>query len=405
MKTPVKITVTVALVLIIVTGVTHIILTRQLTRILNAAVIPELEQSLGAPVTIKESRLSLWHRTLDLSGINVTDTTAGAPAIALSGATATFRLRPLLSGELDLTDLHLRGLEIVVRRDGSGKTYVVPPSTHPTATAETGAVATAAVPPPQPVTAPVTAPVAAPVTAPASTPAVPARAAKTRKPLAVTTRTLTSDIRLTYEDAQISDPPLRLVFVFRISGKDLTTSGTADDRWGTLNIAGHLADDPEAFVMQLSGQVAPLSDPELASFDMEGRVTAIDPARFGALTQDVDFQADNMDVDLKMQCRNGSFVTAGSEVTVTLDKPRLTGDLAEKARGIELPASLIIQAPLTGTLAEPQVDIQAAILKTVLQNLGGQLGDMLRNATIDGKPLDENLGEAAKVLGNFLQGL
>jgi hypothetical protein len=221
----------------------------------------------------------------------------------------------------------------------------------------------------------------------------------------VTMGTLTCDVLVRYEDAQVSDPPLQLDFKFRISGRDLTTRGTDDDRWGTLNIAGHLADDPQAFVIQMSGQVAPITDPDTASFDMEGTVTAIDPARFGAVTQGTDFEADNIDIDMKMQCRAGVFVTAGSEITVNLDKPRLTGDLAETARGIQLPERLTIRAPLTGTLAKPEVDIQAAILKTVLQNLGGNLGDILRNATIDGKPLDENLGEAAKLLGNFLKGL
>jgi hypothetical protein len=65
-----------------------------------------------------------------------------------------------------------------------------------------------------------------------------------------------------------------------------------------------------------------------------------------------------------------------------------------------MPDPLPLVVPLRGKLEDPQLDIESALIQTVLQNLSGSLGTILRSTTVNGKKLD---GETIKQLGDMLK--
>jgi hypothetical protein len=168
-----------------------------------------------------------------------------------------------------------------------------------------------------------------------------------------------------------------------------------------VTIHAHLADDPGAFVTDLSGQIAPVADPERPTFEMKGTVARIDLARVAALAGEAGVEAGAADASLRVLCRQGVFVPP-SAVVVTLKKVSVRGALAKQTRGVQIPPELVITVPLEGTLAEPEADIEGAVIRSVLDALSRDPSALLRSLKVDDKTGRE-IEKGLKSLGDLFR--
>ena len=388
MKKSVKIISIIAVVLIAVAITTHIVLTQKLPNIINSMVIPKAEEAIGLKITLGDAKLHLFGGKMTISKVEISnpDLSENNIVLYMDEFLVNFSLLPLLGQKIEISNVNINDIKVNINRDQNGKLNFEP-HTPPTSSAQPAA--TAAVKQEEP--------------------AVEAETKKEKKsdesaPLKLELQNFNCSTIITYTDEKVSTPPLTMPFAATLAANNITTIGSDEDEWGTFTIKGSLLDKPKVFETSITGKIAPITDPLKVSMNINGSISGIDLTELGPYTNEIDIAAENITATLKLKCDGGIIDAFNSSLILTMDNVTLSGKLAKQAKNISLPPTLTINVPISGTIDAPEINIQAAIITTVLKNLGGALGTMLENATIDGKKLDGDLGEAAKVLGNFLKG-
>lgn len=366
---------------------THIVITKKLPDIINALIIPKAEKSLGLRISLDDAKLHLLGGKITVNNVKVSNPTItdNSVVLAMDELLLKFSLLPLISQKFEITDLNIDDIKININRDKNDNFNFKPQKqTDSKQSATTSAVKKEkSESKPKPKTE--------------------SKASKS-EPLKLAIHNFICNTIITYTDEKISTPPFTMPFSANLSAKNITTIGSVDDKWGTFSISGSLLDNPEVFKTVITGEIAPISDPAKISMNLDGTITDIDIEQLEPYTNDLDIAAKHIAVAIKLQCRNGNIDPTNSKLILTMDSVSLSGKLAQQTGNIQLPTTLTVNVPIRGTIESPEVDIVTAIITTVMKNMGGIIGTMLENTTIDGKKLDGDLGEAAKVIGNFLKG-
>jgi uncharacterized protein involved in outer membrane biogenesis len=379
-----KVLLAVAIVLILLVGGLHFFLKNKLNSAIRTFVVPKAEQSLGVSVAVGDASINLFGGGLRVGQVNVGNPPGFAEPslLSLDRLYVDLALLDLLKGTIRLSDAELDGTHLVIVRnkDGRVNTQEVQKRVAAIPSAATNGEETA------------TGPAAAP-------PAVPLPA----EPKKVMIDRIAIDLLLEYIDHGLSDKPVRIPLRLSVQGGNLSTTAKSSADWGTLSIRGHLDGDPKAYVTELSGRLAPLEDPKKASFDLAGNIAAIDLRESGLLKADSEFQGDTAAIEARLVCRDGAFDPKQSSLRIVVKNPKLSGKLAKKARGIPIPPELSVSGPVAGTLDKPEFDFQAALIRTVLENLSGSLGTLLESATKKEPKVKSEVDKAVKALGGLLK--
>ena len=188
--------------------------------------------------------------------------------------------------------------------------------------------------------------------------------------------------------------PLRVGFDLVIKAKDISTFGSKPEaQWGTLSIGGTLHDNPETFVTDITASVAPLCDPQHASFTALGNIMNVDMRKIESLTHDIGIACSTANLTIQLTVRDGIFMT-GSELVLRLRDAELSGKLKKKHGDVKLPPDLSITIPVSGDLSGPIISMQQAITVSILRNLTQNPDYLLDNVTVDGKSLRDKLNKA-----------
>ncbi len=374
--------------------VVNFILTKRLPEIVNKWIIPKVEESTGLQVAISDAKLHLIGGEMSISQLDISNPaiTKNKNILSAKEFVVDFDVLPLLRKQVNINSLYLNDIAVNINRDRNGRMNFnteKPESEQSTVEqkstqSESGQVSAADIP--------------------EKTSSV-NDAPGESSPLNLSLNNFKCTAVITYSDDKISEPPFKLPFDVALSADNIKTTGSADDKWGTFHLTGGMKGKPEVFTTDISGRIAPVTDKDEISMNFAGTIKNIKLSELGPYTNKMDISAENIDAEIKFKSVAGKIDPLNSKLTLIMQNVTLSGKLEQKTKNITLPPNLKINVPIKGTINQPQVDIMSAIITTVMKNLGGSLGTMLENTTINGKKLDGNAAEAAKLIGNFLKGL
>ena len=214
-------------------------------------------------------------------------------------------------------------------------------------------------------------------------------------------RSMAVDGQIVYVDHTPAGAPLRLAFPTEIRAENLATFPQPGGQRGKFTLRAHLADNPAAFATDLRGTVEPVSDPNRPTFDLKGSIARIDFQTVAALAGTSDVQAESADVQVRVTCRRGVFV-APSEFVVTLRNISVQGKMARKSRGMPVPKDLVITVPLEGTISEPMMDVESAVIRSLLESLASNPDALIRSLKADEKT-GKDIEKGLKSLGDLFK--
>ncbi len=188
-------------------------------------------------------------------------------------------------------------------------------------------------------------------------------------------------------------------------GSNLGTQRDPAAEWGKLALIGSLGDDNTSFVTDLKVDVAPIVDLQSLSFDLNGRIMEINPKIMEDIYDKLGIRSAPFGLDPQLHCRSNRF--EDSSISLNLRNVQMEEKLSRKLGGMGSIASLRFPVPVEGTLQDPQVNVQQALLQALGGNAKSLLNAFLKGAAakeagVDGQP--ENLSDAAvDILGEHVE--
>lgn len=170
--------------------------------------------------------------------------------------------------------------------------------------------------------------------------------------------------KLNYLDWQIGQP-FKLGLEMNLLLSNISNYGPDDSLSGAVNLHGNILEADKKCAFDLNGRISPVVDPLLVSFDLTGSIQTIDLKTFKGLIENIGLQGGNVSGTMTLICRKGQFDPEKSVIRLKFSDVVLTQEKADKMRGIPLPSSFNVLVPVTGPLAQPQINIAAAFLKTI----------------------------------------
>lgn len=158
--------------------------------------------------------------------------------------------------------------------------------------------------------------------------------------------------------------PFRLDLDISLKAHNLANFGLEDSLSGALSLQGNLLEKDRKCAFDLNGRVSPLADPLQASFDLSGSMQTCDLETFAGLIEGLGLKDGYVSGTATLVCRSGQF-DPKSALRLKFSDVVLTREKADKMRGIPLPKSFTVVVPITGSLADPQVDVEAAFIRTM----------------------------------------
>lgn len=168
-----------------------------------------------------------------------------------------------------------------------------------------------------------------------------------------------------YVDHKISEPPFMMGFEIQTRLKDITNHGRDDVMSGTINLLGTILTTDRKCAFDLNGRIAPIKDPSLLSFDLTGSIQTIDFNNFKELAKRCGFESGQVSGTMTLYCQQGVFDPEKSVMHLTFNKVKLTKAQQEKFSGIPFPQTFNAIVPIKGTLTNPEIDIQEALMQTL----------------------------------------
>jgi hypothetical protein len=206
------------------------------------------------------------------------------------------------------------------------------------------------------------------------------------------------DTLITYVDHEVPGQPLRLALALSIETENLSTLEAHTEDWGSFRIKGHLENDPESFVIDLHGRIAPLADIEKPTLELEGDILAIDMQKIGHWASQMGVAADAASVSVQLRCIDGRCTGTASELTVRLIKPTLAGELAERAGPVQLPSELTLTIPVYGAIDEAPQTFTRKLSEVALDSLKNEIEAASKALTEEAKQTQAALDAALKRL-------
>ncbi len=200
--------------------------------------------------------------------------------------------------------------------------------------------------------------------------------------------------KLRYVDFKLNQ--LNIALDLDVSGKGISTETDPETPWGNVVVLGSLGDDRTSFITHLNLRLAPITNPQEPSFDLTGKIMEIDPRIMESAYRKMGIRSAPFGFDPQFYCRKGWFES--SHLALTLRDIELEDKLASRLGGMGSIGSLRFVVPVTGSLQEPTVDVQSALLGAIGGNTRTLLDSFLKGAIAKEAGLDtspETLQEAA----------
>ncbi|MDF7807351.1 hypothetical protein P4E94_07875 [Pontiellaceae bacterium B12219] len=232
-------------------------------------------------------------------------------------------------------------------------------------------------------------------TEPVPTPGKPAPLPEEPKPWPeVLLERVLCDATIRYVDFKLNELDIALKLNVKAAG--LSTLRAADAAWGAAAISGSLSDDHNSYVTDLNLRLAPIRNLETWSFDLTGRVMEIDPRSLKSMYERMGIRTEPFGLEPEFYCRDNRFMN--SQVSISLKNVQFEDKLSRKLGGMGAIDSLRVTAPIGGTLNRPEIDLQAALMKSISGNAGSLIdawirGQAAKQAGMENPP--ESIAEAA----------
>ncbi len=224
------------------------------------------------------------------------------------------------------------------------------------------------------------------------------------KPLPeVLIETIGGQAEIRYVDMRFKQ--LDLALDLSLTGRNLGTQRDPSADWGALDVNGSLGDDSTRFITDLHLDLAPVADPESLSFDLHGRIMEIDPRIMQDIYERIGIRSAPFGFDPQLHCRENRF--EDSSFALNLKDILLEDKVAKQLGGMGSIDSLHFPVPVKGTLQEPSVDVQEALIRSLGGNTKSLLNAFLKGSAAKEMGIDEppeNLEKGLKKLGNRLFG-
>ncbi len=200
--------------------------------------------------------------------------------------------------------------------------------------------------------------------------------------------------KVRYLDFKIDE--LDLVLELGLAGSNLSTCKDPAAAWGELSLTGSLGSQRTRFVTDLKLRLAPVVDPETASFDLTGKVLEIDPRILAKVYSDLGIRSAPFALDPQIHCRKGLF--SDSAITLNITDIVLEDKLADRVGGMASIKGLRFNVPIEGSLQDPEVDVRKVLRSALGGNSQLLLSAAARGAIAKELGLEEppeNLADAA----------
>lgn len=159
----------------------------------------------------------------------------------------------------------------------------------------------------------------------------------------------------------------------QVRGSQLSTLKGTDASWGRLQVSGAMERAPSSCKTELNLRVAPIRDPKKVSFDLSGKITAVDPALLDSLYRELDIQTGPVGIEPQLRCREGTFER--SLLWLDLTDIEIGERLSTQLGGMKKLGALRFPLPLEGPVNKPRVSADKA-LESIMQ---GSFGDLFQS--------------------------
>lgn len=322
-----------------------------LTPVVRKHAIPQAEKILGVPVTVDSAAVSLLGIKARVSGLTVGNPPGFTEPTAVSLHDLRVNLGPsrLLVGVTEVSSLRIDGLRLTAVRNSDGETNLEKIQKTVAANAPTGTMATASTP---------------------------------SNPPPFRLGNLKADTILEYIDYRVpTNAPFRLGYNVKVKAHDVTIYQPwfFTNHWGTFSIEGHLDGKPEAMLLRLEGKIAPVSDPNRPTFEINGSITNLDLTDLGPLATEGGLRSGCIWARIHVVCKNGIFQKE-SVVTLHAEGLKMAGGVAKRMLGGAIPSSLTTDVQLKGTVNKPDFDLFGTLMRTTGRGLSSGAGAVMNGA-------------------------
>lgn len=191
--------------------------------------------------------------------------------------------------------------------------------------------------------------------------------------------------KVRYIDLKLNQ--LDIALDLNLSGQGLSTLRDPDTPWGQVDLTGSLGNNRNSFTTDLDLRLAPVTDPQVVSFDLSGKILEIDPRIMQDAYADLGIRSDPFGFEPQFQCRENRF--SHSRMALILNHVELEPKLARRLGGMASIGSLRFVVPVEGSLEEPRVDLQAALLGAIGGNTRSILDALIKGAVAEEAGLEE----------------
>jgi len=164
-----------------------------------------------------------------------------------------------------------------------------------------------------------------------------------------------------YLDFKLNE--LDLSLQLRLIGDHISTLKDPNARWGNLFLTGSAGSKQTRFVTNLKIKLAPISNPDLLSFDLSGTVMQIDQRILDKLYKKLRIKSIPFGINPDIYVRENRF--AHSKLNFELKDIVLRHHSGKEAMRID---RLALPIPVEGTLKNPKIDFQQALKTAMTSN-------------------------------------
>ncbi len=232
--------------------------------------------------------------------------------------------------------------------------------------------------------------VAAPIATPSSQEENPATGAQPVSPFRI--GDAAAKLLTTYVDHKLFPTPVQLSLHLDVRLQNIVTCGPANALSGAVSAHAVMAGKDDRGTVQLHGMLGPVGDPTRLSFVASAKIEDLSVSILRLLAEQQELKLGWISGSLNLQCNDGVFDPEKSALRITFHDTGFTGRMKEKMQGMEKLDQFTVIAPISGTLAKPQVDLQAAMQQAMLGD--EVLGAVLRHVMEHGGQLPPELRES-----------
>lgn len=374
-----KVVLVVVVLAVVLGAILQLTLGSRLADRVTGAALPAVARRTGVNISVERARVNLLGRSIHLSGVRVENPPGFDEPTVLSARDIRLKLRilPLLRGVVWVSRASAKGAVMTITRNAKSEVNTRVIHNGMDGTEKAGASSS---------------PVAS---------GTEQEASPRRLPGFFLER-LALDAQVNYVDHRRPDEPLRLAFDVSIAAHDVGTVSRAGSRWGAFTVRGHAAEAPDTFRLDLSGQLAPLTDPLKPSFELQGTLDKIDATVLSAVFTNLDVRSDNAEIETHLVSSDGVLEKSVSTLALRLQNARLTGKLRKKAGGFALPPDFTVTAPVGGPIDSPSLDYETALLRAALAAAAENPEFLAKAIKTDNKDAGKAISNAFKALGGLL---